>query len=276
VTTNFTDGGHVALPIVLREHATRCACISIQPAPSLTSAVHLASSTHTHTHTHTHTPLTATATSPWQESGLPTVSFPTDGEFVAGWAPPTGAAPEAFEVQLASESGSFPPQLPQHQQQSKGLGVLPWTSGKINSNQSSFEFPAAAVSLLSERKTYVFRVRVWAAGAAGDWSSPAAFDTAPSDAAWTEASWIGGGSELGANWTLSSAPVRARAYVSGLGLAELWINGAKVRRVGCANHSTRDPFAPPPPPTHIHRTHHHPPPPTTCTQRLPYTRTHRV
>lgn len=44
-----------------------------------------------------------------QESALPTVAFPIEGEFVAGWTPPLGAKPVAFELELASEGAAFPP-----------------------------------------------------------------------------------------------------------------------------------------------------------------------
>lgn len=75
----------------------------------------------------------------------------------------------------------------------RSMDALPWTSGKIASNQSSFDLPQPAVSTLTAGKTYVFRVRVWTAASASEWSESVAFDTAPSASAWSAASWIGGG-----------------------------------------------------------------------------------
>lgn len=107
---------------------------------------------------------------------------------------------------------------------------LPWTSGKVASNESSLELPGLVASAFASGSSYKLRVRAWAVGAgtAGAWSTVVDFDSAPSMEMLAKAGWIGGGSELGKNWTLPSMPVRARAYVTGLGLSELWLNGVKV------------------------------------------------
>ena len=85
----------------------------------------------------------------------------------------------------------------------RSVHALPWTSGKVASNQSSFELPQPAVSTLTAGKTYVFRVRVWTAASASEWSQSVRFDTAPSASAWSTANWIGGGELLG---TIHRAP----------------------------------------------------------------------
>ena len=53
---------------------------------------------------------------------------------------------------------------------------------------------------------------------------------APSD--WQGARWIGGFNQLRRNFSLPSAPARARAYVTGVGCYELFVNGARVAADG--------------------------------------------
>ena len=66
-------------------------------------------------------------------------------------------------------------------------------------------------------------------GCVSEWAM-ASLDTAPSQEQWGDAAWIGGGSQLRADFDLpSESPVvNARAYVSGVGAFELHLNGAKV------------------------------------------------
>lgn len=148
-----------------------------------------------------------------QATGLASTSFPVDEMFVVGWAPPSGASSVAFEVQVGAEIGEFT-----------------WSSGNVASEGTNFELPQSVTATWGSMKTYKLRVRVWpsATGPAGDWSSNVYFDTTPNNSWWSKAQWIGGGSELGTFWTLPSTPIRARAYVSGLGVSELSLNNVKV------------------------------------------------
>eukprot|EP00038_Savillea_parva_P007047 m.167528 g.167528 ORF g.167528 m.167528 type:complete len:1197 (+) comp12839_c0_seq1:59-3649(+) len=163
------------------------------------------------------------------EVGLAVASFPSTEALIVGWAPPPGTSTTGFEVQLTSEAVPFPPTAQRLGSVRHTDTGFPWTSGDVTSNASSFELPSEAMALLTDGHTYALRVRVrTSGGGASPWSTVTFFDTAPSSSAWAKASWIGGGSELRSNLSLPSQPIRARAYVTGVGVSELWINGAKV------------------------------------------------
>ena len=169
--------------------------------------------------------------------------FPAEGGFVLSWAvqqPQQAASPTAFEVQLVDEWSDFPAGAAgaaatgARSRRPARLGApLSWSSGKQEGGGSSLALPANLTALLQPDASYRWRVRLWAAGAAdpAPWSAEAAaFDVAPAAAAWADAAWIGGGSELRTDWALpaGASVVRARAYAAGLGAFELFLNGAKV------------------------------------------------
>ncbi|MFN4242493.1 MAG: family 78 glycoside hydrolase catalytic domain [Tepidisphaerales bacterium] len=120
---------------------------------------------------------------------------------------------------------------------SDGTGKLVHDTGKVVSGQSTqvvYDGPA-----LSWRQRRVWRVRVWdAAGEAGPWSAPAFFETGIGGD-FGEAKWIGstdaGGPRtsspppyLRKPFVLPASPLRARLYVTALGVYEARINGRKV------------------------------------------------
>jgi alpha-L-rhamnosidase len=88
---------------------------------------------------------------------------------------------------------------------------------------------------LNSRQRYYWNVRVRDAdGRESPWSEPTWFETGPSPVDWT-ADWIAGpgGADapapaLRTAFSLDEAPERARLYVSGLGAAELFLDGERV------------------------------------------------
>ncbi|HET7534866.1 MAG TPA: alpha-L-rhamnosidase N-terminal domain-containing protein, partial [Candidatus Didemnitutus sp.] len=91
------------------------------------------------------------------------------------------------------------------------------------------------------RSAYAWRVRVWDNhGAASDWSAPQTFGTGLIGTPWP-ADWVGDGRSLErfqtaparyfrGGFKLDHRPVRARLYVSAMGLVEPWLNGSQVTR----------------------------------------------
>jgi len=89
------------------------------------------------------------------------------------------------------------------------------------------------------RTTYAWQVRVWDnRGNLSEWTEPRRFGTGLLGESWP-ADWIGDGRtlpvfetaparHLRGTFTVEHAPVRARLYVSALGLVEPWLNGEKV------------------------------------------------
>ena len=135
--------------------------------------------------------------------------FPRDAPVVLQWTP----AGAAFEVELLNLDAT-----------------TRWSSGRSASNATELVLPPAATATLAAASTYFLRVRGWAknATAPGAWSARLPLDTAPLAAQWAPAEWVGGGSQLRADFTLPTAPVWARAYATGLGAFELHCNGARV------------------------------------------------
>ena len=136
------------------------------------------------------------------------------------------ATQSAYEVRVAATE----PQL--------ASGPYLWESGKVaSSKQSDVVYGGDP---LPSRQPAVWQVRVWdAAGEASAWSDPVGFETAllqQSD--WGSAKWI----ELAGRTNTQPVPIfarafsvdgdktvkRARLYMSGLGLFEAQLNGAKV------------------------------------------------
>jgi len=102
-----------------------------------------------------------------------------------------------------------------------------WDSGRVASSRSVLV--AYAGKALESGKSYYWKVRYWdKQNRASEYSRTARFEMGLlKPAEWTGA-WIGGGNTLRKEFTLSAKPVRARAYVAGVGYAELHVNGHKI------------------------------------------------
>jgi alpha-L-rhamnosidase len=102
-----------------------------------------------------------------------------------------------------------------------------WDSGRVAS-----ESPANAVyngNMLASGQTYYWRVRYWDSnGKPSPYSGPAGFEMGLLGSVEWKGKWIGGGGQLRKEFTLKGQPLRARAYICGLGYYELRINGRKV------------------------------------------------
>lgn len=111
------------------------------------------------------------------------------------------------------------------------------STGRIESDQTQWvEVPRLR---LQPRCAYTWRVRIWAgAGEASAWSDSTRFHTGLLGEPWP-AAWISDGRKIGVNewpparyfrktFVLDHRPVRARLYVSALGLVQPWLNGRKV------------------------------------------------
>jgi alpha-L-rhamnosidase len=108
------------------------------------------------------------------------------------------------------------------------LSTLLWDSGEHISSATS-QHAYAGPPLAAD--TDIYWVVATAASATSPFlnSTPARFTTgllAPAD--WAGAQWIGGFNQLRTNFSLPSAPPRARAYVTGVGCYQLFINGVAV------------------------------------------------
>ncbi|MBI3666699.1 MAG: family 78 glycoside hydrolase catalytic domain, partial [Acidobacteria bacterium] len=102
-----------------------------------------------------------------------------------------------------------------------------WDSGRVTSGQSVNVVYAGKP--LQSGLTYYWKVRYWDKnGAASPSSAVARFEMGLLSSAEWKGKWIGGQNQLRKEFTLSGRPVRARAYVTGLGYYELRLNGRKV------------------------------------------------
>jgi len=102
-----------------------------------------------------------------------------------------------------------------------------WDSGKVSSSQPVHV--AYAGKPLESGRTYHWKVRYWDSGdGASPYSAAARFETGLLESADWKGKWIGGANQVRKEFTLASRPVRARAYIAGLGYYELRINGRKV------------------------------------------------
>ncbi len=114
-----------------------------------------------------------------------------------------------------------------------------WNSGKMASDQS-IHVPYNGLSLKSGEKVY-WKVRVWDQGdVASAWSDVASWEMAMLAAEHWKASWIGAPEEIYSmgkerpalyfrkTFKLDGPVNRARAYITGLGYYELYVNGIKV------------------------------------------------
>lgn len=102
-----------------------------------------------------------------------------------------------------------------------------WDSGRMEGPDTPYVVYAGKP--LESDRTYFWKVKWWDRdGRESSWSRTASFGTGlfePSD--WT-GEWLGGGGLLRREFTLPAKPIRARAYICGLGYHELRINGRKV------------------------------------------------
>ena len=102
-----------------------------------------------------------------------------------------------------------------------------WRSGKL-ARQIGDEVSYAGKPLTS-RSDYRWRVRVWNRDdRVGDWSGWKTFETGVMAPDKIAALWITGGGALRHKLRIGERPLRARAYVSGLGCYEFFCNGKKV------------------------------------------------
>lgn len=122
----------------------------------------------------------------------------------------------------------------------KDAGNL-WDSGKVAGNQTN-QIVYAGQPLYARQVVY-WKVRAWdSAGQPSAWSTPASWSMGllqPAD--WGEAKWIGDATPAPEGYDPLPAPVlrkvfacdapavkRATAYVTALGVYELWLNGRRV------------------------------------------------
>lgn len=102
-----------------------------------------------------------------------------------------------------------------------------WDSGRVQSGEPAQI--AYAGKPLSSGRTYYWKVRFWdSRGKASAYSRKARFETGLLSGSDWKGKWIGGANQLRKEFALGGHPVRARAYIVGLGYYELRINGRKV------------------------------------------------
>lgn len=119
-----------------------------------------------------------------------------------------------------------------------------WDSGRRMS-ESSYLVPYGGKSPGPGGECY-WKVATWdGTGESSGWSATASWGLGPADSTWTESKWIGAPWQTEVPRKLSGAPttpapmlrtefdmprkpLRAKAYVTGLGFFELYINGRKV------------------------------------------------
>ena len=102
-----------------------------------------------------------------------------------------------------------------------------WDSGKVSSPQSIQV--AYAGKPLAGGRTYFWKVKYWDKdGRESGWSKVSSFDTGLFERRDWRAKWIRGRNLLRKEFELPGKIARARAYLSGLGYSELYLNGRKV------------------------------------------------
>ncbi|MBX3120021.1 MAG: family 78 glycoside hydrolase catalytic domain [Fimbriimonadaceae bacterium] len=151
---------------------------------------------------------------------------------------------EAFGIDVAKPRFSW--KLPWTQQGAHQIAFhvqvfvgdrVAWDSGEVPSAQSVLvEYEGED---LAPKTAYRWRVRAKSeSGEWSDWSDYSGLETGFLDTAWT-ARWIGAGWHgttqdsapcpyLRTEFELPAAPIKARLYISALGLFEGWINGKKI------------------------------------------------
>jgi alpha-L-rhamnosidase len=132
-------------------------------------------------------------------------------------APGYGAAQTAYQLLVASAPELLTPE-----------SADVWDSGKVDSARTfgvEYDGPTAA------RTRYYWTVRLWDE-VAGEWAAPEWFETGLRDEGFGSAQWIGGPTDsaplLRREFAVDGTVRRARLYASGLGYAELRINGQAV------------------------------------------------
>ena len=104
-----------------------------------------------------------------------------------------------------------------------------WTSGKVASALSTHVIYAGKA--LQSGRTYFWKVRYWDKNdRPSPFSRVARFDTGLFSRDEWKGRWIGGKNLLRKEFVLAGKPLRARAYICGLGYSELRLNGRKVGR----------------------------------------------
>jgi alpha-L-rhamnosidase len=104
-----------------------------------------------------------------------------------------------------------------------------WTSGKVDSAESSHVVYAGEA--LQSGRAYFWKVRYWDRdGRPSDFSQASRFDTGLFSRTDWKAQWIAGKNQLRKEFELAKKPVRARAYICGLGYYEFRLNGHRVGR----------------------------------------------
>ena len=102
-----------------------------------------------------------------------------------------------------------------------------WDSGKVAGSQSTHVVYAGKP--LESAQTYYWKVRFWDRdGKDSPYSAVARFYTGLFSPADWKGKFIGGANQLRKEFTLPSRPLRARAYIAGLGYYELRLNGRKI------------------------------------------------
>ncbi len=126
-----------------------------------------------------------------------------------------GQAQSAYEILVSAEPGTERGEI--------------WASGKVDSAESVHVVYAGTA--LRSGRSYYWRVRYWDKdGRPSPFSQVARFDTGLLSQADWKGRWIGGKSLFRKEFELGKKPVRARAYVCGLGYSEFRLNGHKVGR----------------------------------------------
>ena len=102
-----------------------------------------------------------------------------------------------------------------------------WDSDKVSSGES-INVPYAGRQLTTAQACF-WKVKVWdKEGREGSWSDVATFEMGLLEPTDWKGSWIGGGNMLRKGTNFGKPIKQARAYISGIGYNELWINGSKV------------------------------------------------
>ena len=102
-----------------------------------------------------------------------------------------------------------------------------WDSGKVASGQTVHVIYGGKT--LESGRTYYWKVRYWdQKGDPSGYSAVARFETGMLDRSLWKAEWIRGGNVMRKEFDLAAAPLRARAYVTGIGYYELRLNGGKI------------------------------------------------
>jgi alpha-L-rhamnosidase len=102
-----------------------------------------------------------------------------------------------------------------------------WDTGKVLSGQSVHV--AYTGKHLVSGQAYYWKVRYWdSSNHPGPYSAAAHFETGLFESADWKGHWINGANQFRREFNLPTRPVRARAYVAGVGYYELRVNGHKV------------------------------------------------